>query len=95
MQSGETHMEMKALRRLGWSITAIASEYLVSCNRSSLTKSSDAREDLVRVFGPSEWLGGFVAGGEVKTDGILELGGAFVVPRRSCLSVRSANQRST
>jgi len=30
MQSGETHMEMKALRRLGWSITAIASEYNVS-----------------------------------------------------------------
>lgn len=30
MQSGETHMEMKALRRLGWSITAIAREYNLS-----------------------------------------------------------------
>ena len=30
MQSGETHMEMKALHRLGWSITAIAREYSLS-----------------------------------------------------------------
>ena len=24
MQSGETHMELKALRRLGWTVTALA-----------------------------------------------------------------------
>ena len=48
MQSGETHMEMKALRRLGWSITAIALEYNVS--RTTVYKELASPEP--RGYGP-------------------------------------------
>jgi hypothetical protein len=37
-----------------------------------LAKSGDAGEDLLGGLGPDEWLGGFVAGGEIEADGILE-----------------------
>lgn len=48
MQSGEAHMEMKALHRLGWSITAIAGEY----NLSRTTVYKELTSPGPRSYGP-------------------------------------------
>src|SRR5579859_862781 len=51
---------------------------LVSCHRSSLTKSGDASEDLVGGLDPQERLGRVVAGGQVEPNRVFELSDACV-----------------
>src|SRR2546422_9595513 len=51
---------------------------LVSRDRSSLAKSSDAGKDVLGGLGPDEGLGCGVAGGQVEADGVLQLPRGFV-----------------
>ena len=48
MQSGETHMELKALRRLGWSVSAMAREFGLARN----TIYKELAGDGARRYGP-------------------------------------------
>src|SRR4029450_2462477 len=60
-----------------------------------MTKTFDARQDLIGRLGPPERLRAFVRNVDVATDAASSSRVLRWTPRRSCFSVRAANQRST